>query len=209
MTTKEIYDLIYASKRGEETYNNILKVVEANLDVIDNDIVFKDSEKQNYSVVVLSVYAEILNFKQRYRKSLPFLNKAIASWENLFDTDDNFIDKEKNWYRSLRLYRGVGYYRTNQIKKAKQDFIWLTNQDPENENYRNWLISAKNSILGNIANWIMYSGFIALGTTMLLPRQERAIKEYLFIFIGIVYITVAFLKIIEWYRNKQKKAKSN
>ena len=28
MTTKEIYDLIYASKRGEETYNNILKVVE-------------------------------------------------------------------------------------------------------------------------------------------------------------------------------------
>jgi len=145
MTIQELYNTIGNNKDGRINLQNAIKVFEANEDFILNTDIYSNEENYLFTTLFLSQYGQALHNKDRYSKALPFLNRAISLWEHSPDFED--IELRNNWYRGLRFNRGVANYRKKNYVKAKDDFIWLANQDPENELYRNWLISAKNEVL--------------------------------------------------------------
>ena len=201
MTSEEIYELTLELQKKPSNYDSFIETVEANMSIIDNDIVNNNSETYLYTTMIISHYAEILYRKNRYRKALPVLDKAISLWENNSKYEN--IDLENEWYLALNFHRGIANYRRNNIKKAKEEFTWLTTYDPENEQYREWMIGIKNHILGTIANSFFYFGIVLIGIDILMPKQERNIRGVACALVGVVYLLGSIFKLIQWVRNKR------
>ncbi len=176
MTTKEIYDLI-GSQKDKSNQDLILKTVEDNMDIIDHDIDYNNEETYLFTTMIISIYAEILYSKDRYTKALPFLDKAISLWINNSRFDN--INLSNDCYIALVFHRGIANYNKYNIREAKEDFIWLTNYDPENEKYKIWLMGLKNRQIELLYLWIIPIFLGAILVSILLPRDQYTLKNIL------------------------------
>src|ERR1700733_6830950 len=137
MTVKELFESLIVPGETLNT-DQVIKTFEANQDFILNTDIYSSDENYFFVTLLIHHYGRALRIKERYSKALPFLNRAMPLLES--DVIFEQVDLRNRLRTDNRLDRGIAYYRKSNYKKAKEDFIWLTNHDSHNENYRNWLI---------------------------------------------------------------------
>ena len=206
MTSKEIYNNLFELHKDRGNNDTIISIVDTNMDIINNDLANNNEETHHYTTMIISLYAELVYHKEKYNIALPFLERAIFLWES--NTLYELIDLENEWYLSLRFHRGIANYRLKKMSKAKEDFSWLRNQDPQNELYRIWMIDAKNYYLDITGrNLTIFFAALLTGIMILLPKEEVTLQSQLFAAFSFCLISLPLLAIIQWIRRKWLQAK--
>jgi len=205
MTVKELFESLIVPGEPLNT-DQVIKTFEANQDFILNTNIYSSDENYFFVALLIHHYGRGLRIKERYSKALLFLNRAMPLLENdaVFEQEDL-----RNRLRTdNHLDRGVAYYRKSNYKKAKEDFIWLTNQDPENENYRNWLISTKTRHLDIISWWVLSITVTTIAIEHYIPKEYKIIRLGFFTIPSIGIIIYWVLIVIVMIRKRKMKANS-
>ena len=202
MRINELFDKVYST---DETKNpdTFIRMFEENIVLIENQVIQSDIETYNAVMRLTADYAHNLRIKESYTKALPYLDRAIDLFENYNGFDKSKMN-EVEFYRTLRFDRGISNYYKKNYSKSQLDFSWLTENNPDNDVYKNWIFglrSRKYDLILKIL-WYMIAGTVVL--LALIDRDSHRIAHDLILYLGTLALIVAPILELIKYLNKRK-----
>lgn len=161
---ENLYNKIY---NGAERISgrSFIKLFEDNRILIENTNISTSDEVYKIIRILISDYAIYLEENGNIKKSIPYLNKAIALYEK--DKENYEINLFTiPYYETLIWKRAKSYYESNQYNLSKSDLGNLVKNFPDNDKYYNWFqgtLFDQVRKAGNVFWWIAIAA--SMGTT--------------------------------------------
>jgi len=186
----------------------IIKFYENNSLILDNKSVFQDKDDFNEYIIILCQYVISLEKIGKYTKAVKYAEKAVNLIEDKL-SEYNINLKEFTKYWSILSSRARAQYNLKDYKNSILTFKKLYLWDPDNDNIRNWLDSAKSRQRNSINIYFYVTGLILLFVEMIFGNQfgNPKLKLYLsvisFLFLSIGLVNEYFGdKLIKLFRKK-------
>jgi len=201
---EELYNKIYSDVESKNP-KTFIDIYEANKTLIESADTSVANPDRDGIMRLTSDYALFLSQYGSYKKSIPYLDKAIQLFK-----DSSFDDLTKlTMYETLVWTRGVENYNQKNYKAAAQDFKYLVDNYPDNDKYKNWLSGAKTIQTKKRLNYIWMAVFITIFIEAMTSRNNQPLLKNYLLCLAIILFTIAIIiEIFIWltrYRIKQKR----
>jgi len=201
MTIKEFYNSVYSDEQTMNT-DGFISLIESNIKLIENQDL-QDIELYYMVTRLTSDYAICLKRKECYSKALPYLDRAIMLQENYEGMDEKKLNEEE-FYRTLRLDRGISNFYVKKYSKAQLDFEWLIRHNPDNDIYKSWIYGLKSRKYDFALKILWYIVAGAIFFTTFVDRNINAFFHDFVLYVGALSLIVGVIFELIKYINKRK-----
>jgi tetratricopeptide (TPR) repeat protein len=163
-----IYDDFYNIDLNDST--GVIKFYEKNLLLLDNKSVFQDKDDFDDYITIICQYVTSLENIGKYTKTLKYAERGI----NLIDLklEEYNIDlKDYSAYWSMLSSKGRAHFYLKDYKNSIQSYEKLHRWDPDNDNIKNWLVSAKSRQRNSINKYLYVIAIILILTEMIFGNK--------------------------------------
>jgi tetratricopeptide (TPR) repeat protein len=139
----------------------VIKFYEKNLLLLDNKSTFQDKADFDDYITIICQYVTSLENSGKYTKTLKYAQIGIKLIDLKLDEYD--IDlKDYSAYWSMLSSKGRAHFYLKDYKTSIHSFERLHSWDPERDNIKNWLESAKSRHRNSINKYLYGAGLILL-----------------------------------------------
>jgi tetratricopeptide (TPR) repeat protein len=163
-----IYDDFYNLDINNAT--GVIKFYEKNLLLLDNKSVFQDKDDFDDYIIIICQYVTSLEDIGKYTKTLKYAERGI----NLIDLklEEYNIDlNDYSAYWSMLSCKGRSHFYLKDYKNSIHDYERLHQWDPDNDNIKNWLVSAKSRQRNSINKYLYVIAIILVLTEMIFGNK--------------------------------------
>jgi tetratricopeptide (TPR) repeat protein len=183
-----IYDDFYNLDLDNST--GVIKFYEKNLLLLDNKSVFQDKDDFDDYITIVCQYVISLDNIGKYTKTLKYAERGI----NLIDLklEEYNIDlKDYSSYWSMLSSKGRAHFYLKDYKNSIQSYERLHSWDPERDNIKNWLESAKSRQRNSINKYLYITAIILILTEMIFGNKlgNPNLKLYMSIISFVIFLT--------------------
>jgi tetratricopeptide (TPR) repeat protein len=183
-----IYDDFYNLDLDNST--GVIKFYEKNLLLLDNKSVFQDKDDFDDYITIVCQYVISLENIGKYTKTLKYAERGI----NLIDLklEEYNIDlKDYSSYWSMLSSKGRAHFYLKDYKNSIQSYERLHSWDPERDNIKNWLESAKSRQRNSINKYLYITAIILILTEMIFGNKfgNPNLKLYMSIISFVIFLT--------------------
>jgi tetratricopeptide (TPR) repeat protein len=183
-----IYDDFYNLDINNST--GVIKFYEKNLLLLDNKSVFQDKDDFDDYILIICQYVTSLEDIGKYTKTLKYAERGI----NLIDLkiEEYNIDlNDYSAYWSMLSSKGRSHFYLKDYKNSIHDYERLHQWDPDNDNIKNWLVSAKSRQRNSINKYLYITAIILILTEMIFGNKfgNLKLKLYMSVIGFIIFLT--------------------
>ena len=172
---KILYDKIY-SDGIQKAPKIFINIYEENKNLIEGADISTSNPDYDGIMRITAEYALSLSQYGSSRKSIPYLDKAIQ----LFNASETDLTKIQI-YEMLVWARGVENYNQKKYSLVKTDFQYLVDNYPDNDKYKNWLLSSRTIQSKKYVNYLWFAAVICMVWETMVHKEDRQLKDSLLI----------------------------
>lgn len=135
-TLEKIYDTFLNSFEDKPDW--IIDFYLKNSLVLNNIKTFDDKDELRTFIEIIGLYIGATYKKDRFNETVDNVNKNLP----LIDREISRLDAndlKDEWYNGIIHLKGMASYRLRDYKTSTSVYQYLTNADPQNDSFKNWL----------------------------------------------------------------------
>ncbi|NVO12270.1 MAG: hypothetical protein HXX16_20095 [Bacteroidales bacterium] len=193
-----IYDDFYNLDINNSTA--VIKFYEKNILFLDNKLTFKDKEDFDAYITIICQYVISLETSGKYTKTLKYSEIGIKMID--LKLEEYAIDlNDYSAYWSILSSKARAHFYLKDYKASIYSFKRLHSWDPERDNIKNWLESAKSRQRNSINKYLYAIGLIFLFVEIIFGNKlgNPKLKLYLSV-ISIIFFSLGLIN--EYFGDK-------
>ncbi len=180
---KILHDKIYADGI-QKPPKVFIDIYEENKNLIESADSSTSNPDYDGIMRITAEYGLALSQYGSSKKSIPYLDKAIQLFKNSSQTDLTKVQM----YETLVWARGLENYNQEKYFLAKLDFQYLVDNYPDNDKYRNWLLSSRTIKTRKYVNYLWFALVVAMVWETIVNKDNRQLKDYLLIAGSVLFV---------------------
>ena len=171
----------------------VIRFYEKNLLVFDNKSTFQDNADFDDYITIICQYVISLENEGKYSKTLKYAQIGIKLIDLKLDEYD--IDlKDYSAYWSMLSCKGRAHFYLKDYKSSIHSFERLHSWDPELDNIKNWLESAKSRRRNSINKYFYVAGLILLFVEIIFGEKfgDPKLKLYMSV-ISLLFLSLGLI----------------